>query len=178
MLLTNSPIAELEQHLAHGALGGDVEGGGHLVGDEQRRVEQCRDDHHETLLHPTRELDGVSLENLCVETDELDAALQLGEGGLVVEVPRLQELGHHLADLACRIEGAHGVLRDDGHLGEAQRAHRLVVRDGQLLVVQLHAAAELSHPHVHADEAVAEGRLPAAGLAGEAHDLAVVDARS
>ena len=34
---------------------------------------------------------------------------------------------------------------------------------------------DVTHAAVEADEAVAQGRLPAAGLAGEARDLAVRD---
>jgi hypothetical protein len=47
--------------------------------------------------------------------------------------------------------------------------------DGQLDAVEDHPARDVLHPPVDPDQAVAERRLAAARLAGQAHDLAVGD---
>jgi len=69
---------------------------------------------------PPEELDRVPLEDVRVEPDQLDPALKLGKCGLVVEAPRLQQLGHHPADPARGVERAHRVLGDDRDLLEAE----------------------------------------------------------
>ena len=72
--LDEAAVAELHEQLGHGPLGRDVERGRHLVGDQQRRVEEGREHHHDALLHPARELDRESLEHVLGQPDELRAA--------------------------------------------------------------------------------------------------------
>ena len=78
-------------------------------------------------------------------------------------------------DLARRVERAQRVLRDERDLAEAEAVHRRVVADRQLRPVELDAAPDVLHAAVEADEALAERRLAAAGLAREPDDLAVRD---
>ena len=166
-------VAEVDQCLGHRLLGGDVEGRGDLVGDQQRGVQQGRDDHDHALLHPARELDRVAVQHLRVEPDQLQAAQQLVADPGQPHAPRLQQLGHQRADPPGRVHGAHGVLGDDRDLLEPEAVHGHVVPDGELLAVQLDAAADVAHAAVQADQALAEGRLAAAGLAGQPDQLAV-----
>ncbi len=51
--------------------------------------------------------------------------------------------------------------------------HRAVVRERQLDPVEMNRPPFYAHPSVEPDQALAERRLAASGLAGEAHDLAV-----
>jgi hypothetical protein len=67
------------------------------------------------------------------------------------------------------------VLGDDRDLAEAVLVHRPVVGDRQRDAVEHDAAADETHAPVEPDQALAEGGLAAAGLAGQAHDLAVRD---
>ncbi len=169
------PVAELDEHLGDRLLGRDVERGGQLVGDQQRRVHQRREHHHDALLHPARQLDRVPVEDAVVEADEREAAAQLGKRLVVGDAARVEQLGDHPPDLPDRVERAHRVLRDDRHLAEPEGVHGAVVDDRQLDAVELHRPFHDVHAPVEPDEALAERRLAAARLAGETHDLAVGD---
>jgi hypothetical protein len=60
-------------------------------------------------------------------------------------------------------------------LAKAEGLHPPVVPDRQLGAVDLHATLDVLHAAVETDKAAPEGRLSAARLAGESHDLAVAD---
>jgi hypothetical protein len=173
--LDEPAVPEADQRLGHRLLGGDVQGGGDLVGDQQRGVQQGRQHHHHALFHPARQLDRVALQHLLRQLDQVQAAAQLVPHGAEADAPRLQQLGDHPADLAGGVHRAHRVLRDDGDLLEPEAVHPGIVGDGQLLAVQLDGAADVAHAAVQADQALAEGGLAAAGLPHQPHDLAVGD---
>ena len=157
------PVAELEQHLPHRALGGHVQGRGHLVGDQQRRVEQRGHDDRHPLPHAARQLEGVLVEHVLGQADQLESALQLGHHlAPVLDVVRLEQVGDQLADLPGGGQRGHRVLRHQRDLGHPQRPHRPGIRDRQLPAVHGHRAAGRLHPLVQVDEGVAEGRLAAA----------------
>src|SRR5918993_1505522 len=168
-------VAGVDPRLRPPPLGGYVQGPGEPPGDQQRGVEQGRDDHHHALLHPARELDRVALQHLGVEPDQLQAAQQLLQLTLEPDPPGLEQLGHHAADAPGRVHGAHGVLGDDRDLLEAEAVHPFGVPDGQLLAVQLDRPADVAHAAVQPDQALAQGRLAAAGLAGQPDQLAVAN---
>jgi hypothetical protein len=174
--LDEAAVAELEQHLGDGPLARDVERRGDLVRDQERRVEQGREDHHGPLLHPAGELERIHPQHRSRQPDEIEPALELrpdrGEG----DASRLEQVPRDPADLARGIQRAHRVLRHDRDLLEAEGVHPAVVPDRQLPAVELHPPLDVAHAAVEADEALGERRLAAAGLAGEPHDLAVRDA--
>ena len=168
-------VPELDEQLRDGLLGGDVERGRQLVGDQERRIEECREHHHDALLHPAGELDREAVENVGREPDQRQPALQLGQLLVVGDAAGPEEIGGEPADLPGRVESALRVLRDQRDLAEAEAVHRRVVRDRQLGPVERDGAVDVAHPPVEADEALRERRLPAARLARQAGDLAVAD---
>ncbi len=173
--LHEAAVPELDEHLRDRLLRRDVERRGDLVGDQERRVEQRRDDHHRPLLHAARELDRIEAEHAGIESDELEPPQELRLQRPVVEAAGLEELLEHPADPPRRVERAHRVLRDDRDPGEAVLVHRLEVPDRERRSVELDRAADVLHATREVHEAVPEARLPAPGLAGDAHDLAVRD---
>jgi hypothetical protein len=64
---------------------------------------------------------------------------------------------------------------DDRDLLVPERVHRAVIGQRQHAPVERDGAAHVAHAAVQPDQALAERRLAAAGLAREPHDLAVVD---
>ena len=72
--LDEAAVAELDEQLGDGLLRRHVECRRDLVGDQERRVEDRREHHHDALLHPARELDRVAVEHVVGQADELRAA--------------------------------------------------------------------------------------------------------
>ena len=173
--LDELPVTELDEHLGDRLLGRHVERRGELVGNQERWVQQCREHHHDPLLHPAGQLDRVAVEDAVVQADEGQPAAQLGERLVEADAPRAEQLRDHPADLPDRVEGAHRVLRDDRHLAKAEGVHGAVVGERQLDSVEPHRPLDDAHPPVEPDQALAERRLAAAGLTRETHDLAVRD---
>ena len=168
-------VAKLDEELGDGLLGRDVERRGELVCDQEAGVEEGRENHHDPLFHPARELDREALEDVLVEADEREAAGQLRKAVVVALAAGGEQLTDQLADLPRRVERAHRVLGDERDLAEPVAVHRPVVGDRQLRAVEHDTALDVAHAPVEPDEALPERRLAAAGLAGEPHDLAVRD---
>ena len=124
-------VLDVDQHLEHLGLHGDVEGGGRLVGDEQVGLAGDRHGDHRPLAHAARELVRVHLGPLAGlgDADQVEHLDRPLEGVLLVE-PLVDP--RHLADLAAdgvhRVQGGERVLEDHGDLAAADLAALLLAR--------------------------------------------------
>ena len=173
--LHEAAVTELDEQLGDRLLRRDVERGGQLVGDQERRVEERREHHHDPLLHAAGELDRVALEHVLGEPHDREPAHELGPHRLEARTARLEEVGDQPSDAPRRAEGAHRVLRHDRDLPEPVLGHCPVVLDGQRLSLERDRAAHVLHAALEPDEALPERGLPASRLAREPHDLPVGD---
>jgi hypothetical protein len=112
-------------------LGGDVERGGGLVGDQQRRIAGERHGDHRALAHAAGKLERVAVDR-AFRIGNLDLAQQVdgaGAGGLLVQAPvQLQHLDDLVADRVHRRERGHRLLEDHRDLFAAHAADRASLR--------------------------------------------------
>ncbi len=170
------PLDELQDLL----LGGHVERGGGLVGDQQPRLQgQGHGDHHALAL-AAGEPEGIAAaQRLRLRQadggEQLDHALAAA-GGVHFRVGA-QRLVDLLAHPHQRVEGGHGLLEDHAHVAAAHRAllrlaageHVPAVEDG-LAVGDLHVGrGEQAH------DGVGGHGLARAGLADDAQQLVLGD---
>ncbi len=112
-------------------LGGDVEGGGRLVGDEDQRIAGKRHGDHHALAHAAGELEGVAVDRgLGVRDLDLGqqfehAGAALGGGHLEVDLQRLADLE---ADAVDRRQRGHRLLEDHRDLAAADVADGAAAR--------------------------------------------------
>src|SRR5262249_22226818 len=173
-------------------LGGHVERGGRLVGDQERRVAGERHRDHRALALAAGELVGVGVDDLLRARhadvgEHLDrAGARLGAVDLLVQDDRLHDLG---ADCVDRAERGHRLLEDHRDLGAADRADlaALRVQVGQpdrrggavlALVEDDLAADDLTRVGDDAQNRLGGHALAAARLADDAERLAATDVES
>jgi hypothetical protein len=145
-------LLELRKEVEDARLGGDVEGSGRLVSDEQRGLVGQGDRDHHALAHAARELEGIGVEpgGGLRDADPLQLldglVLRLVGSEVLVEADRLHQLR---ADGVHRGQGGHRLLEHHADLAAAHRADLLSLR-GQgreverlavLLAAPEHAAA-------------------------------------
>jgi hypothetical protein len=138
-------------------LGGDVQGGGRLVGDQHRGVAGQRHRDHRALPHAARILEGVAVDR-ALGIGDLDLAQELDRACLhlllrhrLVQADRLHDLE---ADGVHGRERAHRLLEDHRHVLAADRAHgaRLRLHGGEVDRL-LHPAAVPGQVAVEEDAA-------------------------
>lgn len=160
-------------------LGGDIQGGGRLIGDQQGRLErQGHGDHHALALAAGQaEWVHVAQDGRVGQADERQqlehAALALRTGVGVVHA-------HDFADLLAhghqRIEGRQRLLEDHGHVLAAHRQQGGLVLPQQVLAAEQDLAAlRLEVVGQQAHDGVGAHRLARAGLADDAQDLPDAD---
>ena len=176
---------ELVEQFEHLGLHRDVEGGGRLVGDQQRRAERQRDRDQHALAHAAAELVRVAAQ-LVARPGDADGAQQFGG-----PAPRLapahvlvglDRLGDLLADGQHGVQPAHRVLRDQRDLLATETAHVFIVELDQVAPAEPDLARDPRRvPREEAEDgqaghALARAGLPhqperAAGLQLEAHPV-------
>ncbi|EMF27026.1 cation transport ATPase [Streptomyces gancidicus BKS 13-15] len=172
-------VHELLEQLQDLRLDGHVEGRGGLVGDEQARGAGDRHGDERALAHAAGELVRVLLEppGRVGDADPVQQVGGLLAGGLPLHpAVTLQDLGDLHADRDDRVQRGQRVLEDHRHLAAAQVAARGRVHREQVRAVELGTAADgetLRGQQAHQGQG-GHG-LAAAGLADQAHDLALVD---
>ena len=119
-------------------LDGDVERGGRLVGDQQRRLAGQRHRDHHALAHAARQLVRIVVEPLrrrrdAHQLEHLDRARSAPPAATSC-VWRQDRLDDLLADRVDRVERGHRLLEDHRHLAAAQPAP-LVGRQPQQVAV-------------------------------------------
>ncbi len=153
-----------------------VERGGRLVEDEQARLERQRQRQRHPLPHAAGELVRPGVDGVGRNADPAEqlagAPPRLGATDAAVRGQRVREL---LADRQDGVERAHRALEDDGGVAPTPAPQRLSVERGDVGTGHPQLAAHLRVGRQEAQERVADGRLAAAGLAGEAEDLTVED---
>src|SRR5882672_499086 len=157
----------------------DVERGGRLVGNHERRLagERHRDQH--ALPHAARQLvrivsdSGFGIRN-SNGSQELDRFVSgFAARGAAVDQQRLRNLR---ADAEDRIERRHRFLKDQGDLGAADRLHLALAERHEIASLEPQAAARDSTRRLHQPHDRQRGhRLAAARLADEAERLARAD---
>ena len=148
-------------------LGGDVEGGGGLVGDQQAGAAGQGDGDHGALAQAAGQLERVGVDALLGVGDvhlsqrlDADGARFLLAGVGPVQPDRFQELG---VDRVHRAERGHRLLEHQRDLAAADGAHLLAVRFERCQVENLRVPAR--------------GRAPEQDLAGDDLAGAVEDAQ-
>ena len=138
------PFDELENF----RLGGDVERGRGLVGDQDLRVGRERHGDHGALPHAAGELEGVAVDQL-VGIGYLDLAQQLDRGGsgrvpvhALVQAQRLDDLR---ADGVHRRQRTHRLLEDEADAPAAD-AQQFRAALGERHDVDLPVAVAQQHP--------------------------------
>ena len=118
-------LLQAAHHLEHLGLHGDVERGGRLVGDEQRRVQRHRHRDHRALAHAAGELVRVVVDPP-VRLRDADQARAVrrpasGPASLDMSVVRADHLDDLPADLVVGVQAGQRVLEDHADLGAADR---------------------------------------------------------
>ena len=114
-----------EDEVEDRGLGGGVEAGGRLVGDEQRRIAGKRDGDHHALAHAAGQFAGIGvppkrgLGNADRRERAVDRLVEARAGQAAMLVDHVGDLA---ADGADRVERGAGVLEDDADLAAAERA--------------------------------------------------------
>ena len=161
-------------------LGGDVQRGGRLVGDQQRRVGCQRNGDHGALAHAARQLMRVLV----------DAQARVGKPDLAQHVDRQRAcrllvkaamqpdgLDHLIADGVDRRERGHRLLKDHGDLAAADGADLLAARreageiDHRPLLgskQQVRAVEDLRRVRQQLHQGLGRQALAGAGLADQA----------
>ena len=136
-------------------------------------------DHH-ALPHAAGELVRVRAEPPAVDADELEQVARARERLVLrhalVRAHHVDELVAHAHD---RVERVHRALEDHRDVAPAEPAQLFAAAPDDVLAVEQHAAArDLRGRAQDLHHRVAERALAAAGLAGEADDLAGADRRA
>ena len=160
-------------------LRGDVERGGRLVGDQERRLEHERHRDHDPLALAAGELvrirvddpRGIGQVHLADDVEDLRAPRR----GVERRV-----LDQHLVDLLAaahdRVERGHRLLEDHRHPGRAELAQPARRCARQVVAVEPdRAAGDRQRLRQQAHHALRDHRLARARLADEADDLAASD---
>ena len=152
----------------------DVERGRRLVHDHELRVERERHGDDHALAHAARELVCVGARAALVDADEVEqlagALERVALRDVLVRAHHVDEL---VADAHHRVERVHRALEDHRDVAPAVLAQLLRALRDQVVAAEEDAAADdLGRRAQHLHDAVRDRRLAAAGLAGEAEDLA------
>ena len=126
-------------------LGGDVERGGRLVGEQQLRFGRDRDRDHHPLAHAAGELMRIGGEaalrrrhpDLVEQLDRAPAGLPLAEAAALA-----QRLDHLVADREDRVQARGRVLEDHRDLGPAELGQTVLGGRRQVLAEPTDLAAE------------------------------------
>ena len=113
----------VEHEVEDGGLGGGVEAGGRLVGDEQRRIAGERDGDHHALAHAAGEFARIGA-GAELGLGNADRRERPDDGFVEARAAQAAMLADDVADLAAdgqhRVEGGARVLEDDADLAAAQ----------------------------------------------------------
>ena len=169
--------AQVLEQLEDLRLDHDVERRRRLVADDDRRVAGERHRDHRPLAHPARQLVRVAAAARLRDADQLEQlARPLPRRRLRHAQPLLDRLGDLVADALDRVEGVHRALEDDRDLAPAVAPERVLGLRHEVDAHQLDAAADDRRVRRQdPDERQRGRRLAAAGLAGDAERLAVVE---
>ena len=183
--------AELILQVAHDVedlrLGGDVEGGGGLVSDEQARAAGEGHGDHDALAHAAAELVAIGIQQ-ARRLREAHAVQQLDGifGGLRLAGIAMQAdgLDHLVADSVHRAERGHRFLEDDGDLAPAQIAGFLAfgVKTGDIersvgvAIPEDLALVDAPWPLHHVEDGAGGDALATARFTDDAERLAVLQA--
>ena len=130
-------LQEVEDH----RLGGDVQCGGRLVGDQEARAQGDGHGDHHPLALAAGEVVGVAVERELLGR-QTGAGQRLARGGAGVAglAVDADHLGHLLADGLQGIEGRHRLLEDHADAGAAEVAHLPLAEGGDQLAVEADGA--------------------------------------
>ncbi|MPL75522.1 hypothetical protein SDC9_21346 [bioreactor metagenome] len=165
-------VAQQRQHLG---LGGDIERGGGLVGDQQLRAQRDGQRDRHALALAARKLvrEKRQREARCGQADAVKAvagdAAGLAAGKAAVDD---QRLGHLIADRHQRVERGHRLLKDHPHAGAAQPAQLAFGKRGDLAPGQPDRAGAVRALGQEPHHRQRRHRLARARFADKAEDLA------
>ena len=158
----------------------DVERGGRLVGDQQRRIEHQRGCDHDALALAAGKLMRIGIDHL-LGIGQMHRAHDLEHAlAPLLRIERGVDL-QHLADLVAdpldRIERGHRLLEHHGHAGAAGGAQLGIRFGGEFLALQPHRAGLDVHRVLRqqAHHRLRGDGFAGAGFADDADDLVGLD---
>ena len=171
-------VLDALHHLENLSLHGDVERRGRLVGDQHRRLVGDRHRNHHALAHATRELVRI-LHRTLIGLGNADDVEQLDRTlvgiGLVDVLVGLQHLDDLATDLVDRVERRQRILEDHRNPLATNATHLLGRATHQLVAVDRGRALDDRGLGQQTHQAQEGHRLARAGLADDAHHLALAD---
>ena len=158
-------------------LGGHVERGGGLVGDQQHGFEHQRHGDHDALALAARKLVRIG----GIDAFRIRDADATQHGKRLFPPRRRAERSvrrQHFVDLIPaghhRIEGGHRLLEDHRHARGTEIPQPRLAREQDLLALEPHGADGSQRPRQQAHHGLRRHRFSGARLADQAHDLAPV----
>ena len=159
------------------ALHDHVQAGGRLVQQNELRVVDQGEREVHALLHAAGELMGVGADEAVVNQDQvehlLDPLSDLGAASRGVQLDGVAEL---VLDAHHWVQRIHRGLEDGGEVAPSVRTKLRLAHLGDVHAVEADApAGDPAGPLGQAQDRGAEGGLPGAGFADQAHELAGLD---
>jgi hypothetical protein len=170
--------AQLLQLIDDLGLGGDIEGGGRLVGHDQVGLVQHRDRDGDALAHAAGELVRPGAQALLRRRD---ADARERRGGLVARLRarhravRQDGVDHLVADAQQRMQRGHRILEDHRNATAADRAQLALRHGAQVAAAVAHRARHDTGRVDQPEDRIGGDRLAAAGLADDSEGLAFPD---
>jgi len=130
-------------------LGGHIQRGGRLIGDQQCGLQKHRGSDHDALALPTRKAEGVAVQQL-FGVGQADVA-QCRDDALAFLAARqigpmaVQNLLDLLANAHHRVERGHGLLKDHADAPSAQLSHARLAGHQQILALEHDLAGHGTH---------------------------------
>ena len=157
-------------------LGGDIERGGRLIGDEDRRLQNQRHRDHRALALTAGDLVRIGAQDP-LRIGETDFLEQREDSSAALACAKSKMNLEHLVDLPAdghqRVEGRHRLLEDHRDPRAAHRAHALGRGLQKILAIEKHAPA--GHMHMRrgqqAHDRARQHRFSGTGFADHADDL-------
>ncbi|MCS7217340.1 MAG: hypothetical protein NZ924_06775, partial [Candidatus Bipolaricaulota bacterium] len=148
-------------------LGNTIQGGGGLIGDEERRMEGQGHRQNRPLAHASRKLVRIKGRNpfRMGDLNPRQGLNRPGPGrGSGDPQMHLEDFGHLSSYREDRVQGGHGVLRDHANQAPAERAHGMRWHRIEIIPIDLHLPLDGCLRRKQTSDGHGQSGLPAPGL--------------